>query len=172
MICLFVINSQSYLTVGDKQSFSVTIVAFIVYAVVGIVVSSMVQSSLVEFMITMVGYDDIAVDAVNGLQADVRLSEDAEKKKEKIAIEIPEFLFKYSSTFFKTATKKDILFKKLFSKTKESKKPTEVVSARLKAKADGAKEGVQGKTMKKTDLSMINFHLNVKDNDELLKHYR
>ena len=40
-------------------------------------------------------------------------------KKEKKELQIPEYLFRYSSTFFKTATKKDLLVKKFFNNDKK-----------------------------------------------------
>lgn len=85
---------------------------------------------------------------------DVRVEPKIEKKEKKV-IEIPEFLFKYSSTFFKTATKKDILVKKYFGKKKDLKKTSVTVSDRFKnSEDDKDKSGIQGKAIKKTDLSI------------------
>jgi Zinc finger, C3HC4 type (RING finger) len=174
MICLFVIFSQNYLMLGEKSQFLMTIAVFIGYTLIGIGFSSLVEKSFVDFMMSMAIEEDPVQDAVsNTAQLEAGDGHQIQEKKEKKPIEIPEFLFKYSSTFFKTASKKDILFKKLFSQSKDVKKPSGTVSDRFK-KSDEIenKDSKQGKTMKKTDLSMINFHLEVKGNDELMKHYR
>ena len=79
----------------------------------------------------------------------------------KKVIEIPEYLFKYSSTFFKTASKKDVFFKKMFNHTKpDINKNTGSSSAR---QMKGGLPEHAGKSVKKTDMSMVNFHLDIKE---------
>lgn len=151
--------------------FLLIIVIFIIYCLAGFGFCVVVKGHMIEFMLLMSIDADAIQEAVAGVQLEAAQPKQESEKKEKKAVEIPEFLFKYSSTFFKTATKKDILFKKLFN-NKGLKKLDKGSSARQDF--DSAKDSspMAGKTLKKTDMSMINFHLNVKDNQDLLKHYR
>lgn len=176
MICLFVIYAQTYLISGEKQGFIYTMVAFLVFSLLGIGFCFLVKNSMTEFMTHLANDHDIVQEAIGlNVQGNASGSNPDEKiPKEKKPIEIPEFLFKYSSTFFKTATKKDVLFKKLFSPEKAGKKgAVKAMSDRFKNKDTKEAPAPQAaKSLKKTDLSMINFHLNIQDNDQLMKHYR
>lgn len=176
MICLFVINAQVFLISGEKQAFIYTMLVFLIFSLLGIGFCFLVQKSMTEFMTHLANDHDVVHDAIGlNSQGNQSATNPGDKKpKEKKTIEIPEFLFKYSSTFFKTATKKDVLFKKLFSPEKTGKKEAvKSMSDRFKNKdAKDSPAPQSTKNLKKTDLSMINFHLNIQDNDELMKHYR
>lgn len=172
MICLFVINSQNYLMDGVKKDFLTILTVFLVYSVLGIVFSSLIKNSLIEVMVSM-GNEEDPLEAAATPRGQLEGTDpQLAVKKEKKVIEIPEFLFKYSSTFFKTATNKDVLFKKLFNQGKLEKKPDGATSDRVNKSTANEKGTHRGKSLKKTDLSMINFHLDIKQNEELLKQYR
>lgn len=179
MICLFVVYSQGYLVTGDTRLFLRVLTILQVYCFLGLLFSHLIRPNLIEFMNSLSSDNDLingtATTHVNPQQNPLQALEAPEKKTvEKKNIEIPEFLFRYSSTFFKTATKKDILFKKLFSNsdTKVQKVPKRG-QLKLKPGQSSLRDGMgAGKSVKKTDMSMVNFHLNVKDNKELAKHYR
>lgn len=156
---------------GEGQGFRKSILAFLVYALVGVAFCYLVRKPMVDFMIRL-ACEHEEIDLGTDRQTTATALPLETVPKEKKPIEIPEFLFKYSSTFFKTATKKDVLFKKLFNPEKVPKKD-KAASDRFRSNEEPAKTPQQaGKTMKKTDLSMINFHLNLQDNDQLMKHYR
>ncbi len=170
MICLFVIHSTSYLIQGQKTSFIVTLIAFVFYSLIGTIFTQLARRRIVDFILaTSSDTDENTSDAAGSRQTTE--SGDLKKSKEKKNIEIPEYLFKYSSTFFKTATKKDILFKKLFNGIKSVADPKIGPSSARDLKK-GMSPAVFGKALKKTDMSMVNFHLEIKNNDELMKHYR
>lgn len=161
---------------GDQSGFLYTIGAFFIYNILGIFSCLFIKSHMTEFMVHLASEHDISQDpaVIDAFGANANVPK---VPKEKKLVEIPEFLFKYSSTFFKTATKKEVLFKKLFSPQKVGKRPlgegVKPASERFKSKDDSSKAPqVDGKSLKKTDLSMINFHLNVQGNQELMKHYR
>lgn len=172
MVCLFVIFSQNYMIHGDRKQFLNLLLVFVCYSFVGLLFSIQIKPFMIEFMLSMSTDMDSIQEAVAGLQLEANPQTTPEEKKEKKDIEIPEFLFKYSSTFFKTATKKDILFKKLFNHKKSLSKTDKSTSERQKPSSSSNISPTSGKAVKKVDMSMINFHLNVKDNQELLKHYR
>ena len=156
LICLFVIFSQNYLINNEKERFLRTTLVFLAYTQVGMIISAWIKPHLVEFMMSMGVEDDLLqeMSIPRSQPQDVRVEPKIEKKEKKV-IEIPEFLFKYSSTFFKTATKKDILVKKYFGKKKDLKKTSVTVSDRFKnSEDDKDKSGIQGKAIKKTDLSI------------------
>ena len=169
-ICLFVIYAQNYLILGEGKNFLRAILAFLIYALVGVVFCYLVRRPMADFMVRLAcEHEEIDLGTDRPTLPTAALDT---KPKEKKPIEIPEFLFKYSSTFFKTATKKDLLFKKLFNPEKVPKKE-KAVSDRFRSKEEPTKMPQQtGKMLKKTDLSMINFHLNLQDNDQLMKHYQ
>lgn len=170
-ICLFVIYAQTFLMGGENKGFLYTIASFFGFNIVGIFFCYFIKTPMSEFMIHLANEQELGQDPiVDALAGTVNTNQ---KPKEKKKIEIPEFLFKYSSTFFKTATKKEVLFKKLFSPEKGSKKIAgKTNSERFRSKEEQEKNSQPAKSLKKTDLSMINFHLDVKGNQELMKHYR
>lgn len=162
---------------GDPRSFLYTIGAFFTFNLIGIIFCMFVKNSMTEFVLHLAVEHDFAQNVLGDPMA-ATLNPNP-KPKEKKNIEIPEFLFKYSSTFFKTATKKDVLFKKLFSPdkgfTKRLPQAGKSASERFTAQNQHAKTPdpvTSSKALKKTDLSMANFHLDVKANEELMKHYR
>lgn len=179
---MFVVHCQTYLISGDHSSFERVLISFIMYTLVGIALCILLKNQLVAFM-KNISYDSdsFALGSFRGNEGN--LGEDqnqqaqleaagGEAAKEKKAIEIPEYLFRYSSTFFKTATKKDILFKKLFSRNPaaQGNQPKHVQSQRsAKFNPEAANNSIN---LKRTDMSMVNFHLKLNDNKELHKHYR
>lgn len=180
LICLFVVHCQTYLISGDHSSFEKVLIGFILYTIVGIGLCSLLKYQLISF-VKNISYDNesFSLGSFRGNEGNLgegglphqMPSEAAETgPKEKKVVEIPEYLFRYSSTFFKTATKKDILFKKLFSRGDAAKeKPGQKAqSQRAKAAADGN----NSINLKRTDMSMVNFHLKVNENQDLFKHYR
>lgn len=175
-------HCQTYLISGDHSTFERVLIGFIAYTLLGIVLCQLLKNQLIAFM-KNISYDSdsFALGSFRGNEGHIGEEPNAqaqleagaaETAKEKKAIEIPEYLFRYSSTFFKTATKKDILFKKLFSRNPaaDRKKPQGPQSQRsAKFNPDAGNNSIN---LKRTDMSMVNFHLKVNENKELFKHYR
>lgn len=181
MICLFVIYSQNYLMNNEASSFAIILAIFLAYCLFGLVFTFLIRVHLVAFVHSISNDVDYSMDSNRNLshhqfpaQSSLPSSLKPDvKPKDKKPIEIPEFLFRYSSTFFKTATKKDILFKKLFSSGKKADVPLKREKKDSRPTHAATKSVVAlGKALKKTDMSMANFHLNVKQSGELLKHFR
>lgn len=175
LVCLFVIYAQTYLITGEKESFLYILSAFFVYALAGLLFCQLIKRPMTEFMFNLANEQEMTMEPSISMQANASGGPAPEPQpKEKKNIEIPEFLFKYSSTFFKTATKKDVLFKKLFSPQKDGKLATTKTFSDRYRPNSGNDDNIKpiGKIMKKTDHSMVNFHLDVKGNDELMKQYR
>ena len=184
MVCLFVIYSQSYLSNNDTDGFKYILIIFISYCIVGYLYTMYIKKHLILFVHSISNDNDITHNDlhINIQHINTDANTDDGKKKEKKQIEIPEYLYRYSSTFFKTATKKDVLFKKLFSKKNNSDHDKmnikdnndHIDSSSKDSKHIKTKSVIStGKSLKKTDMSMNNYHINIKDNNnELLKHFR
>lgn len=186
MICLFVIFSQNFLTSGEQFQFQLTLLGFIFYCLFGIVITHLVKTDLINFVMNLSSDSDFLDAELGHQRSDMGQTNlegaVSEKAVEKEQIEIPEYLFKYSSTFFKTATKKELFLKKLFSNksnqdNQNSGKNTKQGLSLERSKSttnnqEDSSSQNNNKTLKKTDMSMSNFHLPVRENQDLYKHYR
>jgi Zinc finger, C3HC4 type (RING finger) len=177
------VHCQNYLISGDYASFERVLICFIVYTVVGIGLCSLLKNQLVLFM-KNISYDADSFTLGSYRGNEGNFGEDQNKDQqpteaaaptaplEKKVIEIPEYLFRYSSTFFKTATKKDMLFKKLFSRTITTGKEKEKLKSQSHLSRKSKPDPNTSINLKRTDMSMVNFHLKVNDHQDLFKHYR
>lgn len=180
MICLFVIYSQNYLMNAEASNFAAVLAAFLVYCLFGLLFTFLIRTHLVAFVHSISNDVDYSIDSNRNLSHQFPVQptppsalKPDPKSKDKKPIEIPEYLFRYSSTFFKTATKKDILFKRLFSSGEKRDVPLKREKKDARQSHAATKSVIAlGKALRKTDMSMANFHLNIRQNNELLKHFR
>lgn len=166
MVCMLVINSQTYLKGTDSQDFKLTLLFFILFCGVGIFITFMVRLNLIDFVQTISSDIEASMKSEGHTNHVLNTESNTHAKKEKKELQIPEYLFRYSSTFFKTATKKDLLVKKFFNNDKKDTAAERMNVSQELNKNTTSFEGPKRRAheLKKTDLSLMNFKLDKYDN--------